>query len=574
MKETPVSCLTSLSEERREDFWASLALRYTKGIGFRTAKRLLVEYGSASAAMKDIKGWSSRASVSARVVQAVLGNGWRETARKEWDHAAQVACDVLLWSDSAYPDLLREIPDPPLFLYYKGDASLLKNPSIGVVGSRRCSQEGIETTKILSKTLSASGVTTVSGLARGIDSVAHTNALTAWGSTVAVLGTGISHVYPPENRDLFFDVAENGIIVTEFPPNMPPEGRNFPLRNRIISGLSLGVLVVEATPKSGSLITARHALEQGREVFAVPGRMQSRTSSGCHDLIRQGATAVFSCDDILVSIAPLLGISLDGLNRTKDIGVVASSAQPSAVEPVPVLAAEKVSETVVSVGEVSSVSQASNAEAVLCTSDGGSNEIESLGLPNSSRQCEGDKSCEASALISEIELHSEGFSSEEEQGNPESFTDAVERELSIEEQLQAIPEVIEIPITAHLSGTAPNADCSVGCTGESAGSSLLAEAISSTESRQLGHTIMQESAPVAPSVRVYADILPLEEKVVDSSLPLEEQIVLLLAGEESVHIDVLSRMLHVSASQISTALLMLEVSGLVRQLPGMKYTKI
>jgi len=243
MNATPVSCLATLSEERREDFWASLALRYTAGIGFRTAKRLLVEYGSANAAMKDIKGWSARASISAKVVQAVLSNLWREQARKEWENAAQVACEVLLWSDPAYPELLREIPDPPLFLYYKGDASLLTNPSIGVVGSRRCSKDGIRTTEMLSRMLSASGVTTVSGLARGIDSVAHAHALSGWGSTVAVLGTGISHVYPPENRDLFFDVAERGVIVTEFPPNMPPEGRNFPLRNRIISGLSLGVLV-------------------------------------------------------------------------------------------------------------------------------------------------------------------------------------------------------------------------------------------------------------------------------------------------------------------------------------------
>lgn len=568
MSTTSVSCLNSLSEERREDFWASLALRYTKGIGFRTAKRLLVEYGSASAAMKDSKGWSSRVSVSARVVQAVLGNGWREAAHKEWNHAAQVACNVLLWSDPAYPDLLREIPDPPLFLYYKGDASLLKNPSIGVVGSRRCSQEGIETTKILSKTLSASGVTTVSGLARGIDSVAHTNALTAWGSTVAVLGTGISHVYPPENRDLFFDVAEHGVIVTEFPPNMPPEGRNFPLRNRIISGLSLGVLVVEATPKSGSLITARHALEQGREVFAVPGRMQSRVSSGCHDLIRQGATAVFSCDDILVSIAPLLGVCLDGLNRMGNVSSVTSSVQPSAVDPVPVLTNEDFSEVAPLVEGASSCTQAAYAESV----DGGDSATTHLDVLNRFRPCEIGDDCQSSLPVVEGYSHSESSRGDENQGDPQFFAGTDERELSIEEQLRAIPEVIEIPLATHLRNAGVTADFSAGRNGASHTSVVPVDSTSCAESRQLEQD-MQESTVGISHVRVYTDILPLEEKVIDLSLPLEEQIILLLAGEESVHIDVLSRMLHVSASQVSTALLMLEVSGVVRQLPGMKYTK-
>ena len=195
---------------------------------------------------------------------------------KEWEHAGKISCELVLWGDKSYPQLLKEIPDPPLFLYCKGDSSLFANPSIGVVGSRNCSRDGIKTTEVLSRTLSASGVTTVSGLARGIDSVAHRHALESWGSTIAVLGTGISHVYPPENEELFFSISEKGLVISEFPPNAPPEGKNFPMRNRIISGLSLGVLVVEAKPRSGSLITARHALEQGREVFAVPGKAQAR----------------------------------------------------------------------------------------------------------------------------------------------------------------------------------------------------------------------------------------------------------------------------------------------------------
>lgn len=555
MNATPVSCLATLSEDRREDFWASLALRYTAGIGFRTAKRLLVEYGSANAAMKDIKGWSARASISAKVVQAVLSNQWREQARKEWENAAQVACEVLLWSDPMYPDLLREIPDPPLFLYYKGDVSLLTNPSIGVVGSRRCSKDGIRTTEMLSRTLSASGVTTVSGLARGIDSVAHAHALSGWGSTVAVLGTGISHVYPPENRDLFFDVADRGIIVTEFPPNMPPEGRNFPLRNRIISGLSLGVLVIEAVPKSGSLITARHALEQGREVFAVPGRMQARSSSGCHDLIRQGATAVFSCDDILVSIAPLLGISLDNFTRTGNISTSVSSAQPSVVSPMPDVPESDAADVVCVGVEPHQVDEESDDEEAAKPKEHTKfEEIAKFEETTPSEETEKVEEC-----IQPVESTFDEPYPVESDCNKQ----VTEREMSIEEQLQAIPEVIEIPLSAPvLDDESANKDMGSG--------------ESDFNNEKTDSVLNSEDDVVLPKAKlwVHSDILPLEEKVIDPDAPLDDRIILLLAGEESVHIDVLSRMLSVPASQISTALLMLEVAGIVRQLPGMKYAKV
>ncbi|SHI79928.1 DNA-processing protein DprA [Halodesulfovibrio aestuarii] len=560
MNATPVSCLATLSEDRREDFWASLALRYTAGIGFRTAKRLLVEYGSANAAMNDIKGWSARASISAKVVEAVLSNRWREQAKKEWENAAQVACEVLLWSDPAYPELLREIPDPPLFLYYKGDLSLLKNPAIGVVGSRRCSKDGIRTAEVLSRTLSACGVTTISGLARGIDAVAHTHALSGWGSTVAVLGTGISHIYPPENSDLFFGIAERGILVTEFPPNMPPEGRNFPLRNRIISGLSLGVLVIEAMPKSGSLITARHALEQGREVFAVPGRMQSRASSGCHDLIRQGATAVFSCDDILVSIAPLLGISLDNFTRTGNVASVRSSVQPSAVAPMPDFPESVTTTGVAAVGaETDSVNAPVETEqptnSASSTRHDSATFAESENIPD-------EFSTEHGVSDDTVELVNSAVHSSDVE--PEET--AAEHELSIEEQLQAIPEVIEIPLTNSVDGASSASGLVSGEPGSDHHERGSAFAINKAD----------EDGVVLPkpTLRVHADILPLEEKVIDPNAPLDEQIVLLLTGEESVHIDVLSRMTSVPVSQISTALLMLEVSGQVRKLPGMKYAKV
>jgi DNA protecting protein DprA len=549
MNAPPVSCLATLSEDRREDFWASLALRYTAGIGFRTAKRLLVEYGSANAAMKDIKGWSARASISAKVVQAVLSNQWREQARKEWENAAQVACEVLLWSDPMYPDLLREIPDPPLFLYYKGDVSLLTNPSIGVVGSRRCSKDGIRTTEMLSRTLSASGVTTVSGLARGIDSVAHAHALSGWGSTVAVLGTGISHVYPPENRDLFFDVAERGIIVTEFPPNMPPEGRNFPLRNRIISGLSLGVLVIEAAPKSGSLITARHALEQGREVFAVPGRMQARSSSGCHDLIRQGATAVFACDDILVSIAPLLGISLDNFTRTGNISTTSSSKQLSAVAPMPEVPETETADVVCVGVEPHDVDENRDVDETA--------KLEKIIKP------EKNIKLEDIVKLEESTQPAESIFDESDPAAPDCNEQVMERELSIEEQLRAIPEVIEIPLTAPIAGD------DSGITGAASHELNLSTVNADSVSSSKNDVVLPKA-----KLWVHSDILPLDEKVIDPDAPLDDRIILLLTGEESVHIDVLSRMLSVPASQISTALLMLEVAGIVRQVPGMKYAKV
>lgn len=519
--------------------------------------------------MKDIKGWSARASISAKVVEAVLSNRWREQARKEWENAAQVACEVLLWSDPAYPELLREIPDPPLFLYYKGDASLLTNPAIGVVGSRRCSNDGIRTTEVLSKTLSASGVTTVSGLARGIDAVAHAHAISGWGSTVAVLGTGISHVYPPENRDLFFDVAERGVIVTEFPPNMPPEGRNFPLRNRIISGLSLGVLVIEAMPKSGSLITARHALEQGREVFAVPGRMQSRASSGCHDLIRQGATAVFSCDDILVSIAPLLGISLDNFTRTGDTASVTSSVQPSAVAPMP-----EFPEQDAATMEIADVGAGSEPASVAVEAEQTLRHESSIS-PEDVSSDESEKASDESMRSNEVEAPDETVepdNSEVQSGDFEPEESAAERELSIEEQLRAIPEVIEIPLTTSVADSELEATELVSDAYEP--NNITSDKCGSESGSEANQDVEEKMIVPKPKLRVHADILPLEEKVIDHDAPLDEQIILLLTGEESVHIDVLSRMLSVPASQISTALLMLEVGGIVRQVPGMKYTKI
>jgi DNA processing protein len=206
---------------------------------------------------------------------------------------------VVTIDDDAYPPLLREIPDPPLVLHFRGDISLLAQPSIAIVGSRRASPYAINVAQQLATQLASAGLVVVSGLARGIDTAAHRAALDSSAKTIAVLGTGIDLTYPPANRRLFDRIAGEGLIVTEFAPGTPPRRENFPIRNRVISGLTAGTVIVEATSRSGSLITARMAAEQNREVFAVPGSIFSAGSEGTHRLIQYGAKLVHDANDVL-----------------------------------------------------------------------------------------------------------------------------------------------------------------------------------------------------------------------------------------------------------------------------------
>lgn len=201
--------------------------------------------------------------------------------------------------DNQYPVLLREIPDAPIALFVTGNPEVLNTHQIGIVGSRNPTAGGRKTAKLLATQLSGLGITITSGLALGIDYCSHTGALDANGLTIAVLGNGLDRIYPARHKDIAGRIAANGAIVSEFPPGVPPLPANFPRRNRIISGLSLGVLVVEAAMRSGSLITARYALEQGREVFAVPGSIYNPLAKGCHHLIRQGAKLVESIQDVV-----------------------------------------------------------------------------------------------------------------------------------------------------------------------------------------------------------------------------------------------------------------------------------
>ena len=212
---------------------------------------------------------------------------------------AELRESVLTLADPEYPPMLKAIVDPPLVLHFRGDLSLLVRPSLAIVGSRRASPYGINAAAHLARRLAPAGLAIVSGLARGVDTAAHEAALDAGCTTIAVLGTGIDVVYPRSNARLFRRIAEKGVVVTEFPPGAPPKKEHFPIRNRIISGLSQGTVIVEATARSGSLITARMAAEQGREVFAVPGSIFSERTEGTHRLIQYGAKLVHEADDVL-----------------------------------------------------------------------------------------------------------------------------------------------------------------------------------------------------------------------------------------------------------------------------------
>ena len=206
---------------------------------------------------------------------------------------------VVTLVDEAYPAMLKEIIDPPLVLHVRGDVSLLARPSLAIVGSRRASPYGINAAQHLARQLAGTGLTIVSGMARGIDAASHYATLDAGGKTIAVLGTGIDVVYPRSNTRLFRRIESEGLVVSEFPPGTPPKPEHFPIRNRVISGLTYGTVIVEATRRSGSLITARMAAEQGREVFAVPGSIFSAGSEGTHRLVQYGAKLVHDANDVL-----------------------------------------------------------------------------------------------------------------------------------------------------------------------------------------------------------------------------------------------------------------------------------
>lgn len=282
-----------------------IALNMTPGVGPRVAARLLERFGSAEGVFGALRGELERLRLRPETIESILRRDQLEAAGEELERVKALGADVLILDDGTYPALLRETPDPPITLYVRGawDACL-DAPCVAMVGSRRASTYGQNVASMLARDLANRGVTVVSGLARGIDAAAHRGALEAGGRTVAVLGTGIDDVYPREYKKLAAEMLERGgALVSQFPLGTPPVSENFPYRNRIISGLSLGTVVVEAAENSGSLITARLALEQGREVFAVPGQITSRNSFGTNYLIKSaGAKLVQAWQDIAAEL--------------------------------------------------------------------------------------------------------------------------------------------------------------------------------------------------------------------------------------------------------------------------------
>lgn len=279
---------------------AWLRLLLTPGIGRRAARSLLAACGlpqhvftAGSAALEAIVG-------SAAAALHDEPEGWAEMVRatEQWLSEGPARSIVTL-GDEAYPPLLLQTADPPLLLWAQGRIGLLQATSIAIVGSRNPSPQGGDNASDFARHFSQNGLTVVSGMAAGIDGAAHEGGLAGPGSTVAVVGTGLDRVYPRQHRELAHRIAEQGLLISEFPLGTPPLAENFPQRNRIIAGLSLGTLVVEAAVQSGSLITARLAAEMGREVFAIPGSIHAPQARGCHALIKQGAKLVESADDVL-----------------------------------------------------------------------------------------------------------------------------------------------------------------------------------------------------------------------------------------------------------------------------------
>ncbi len=290
-----------------ERYRSWLALKRVAGVGNVLYRRLLDQFKTPDAVFRAGEEALLRVEgVSPGLAQNICSFAGFDPVDLEIEKLTGSGILLLTLHDPDYPPLLAAIYDPPPFLYVKGDPRTPHPYPIAVVGSRRASPYGMAVAERLSRELAEQGITIVSGFARGIDAIAHRAALAAGGRTIAVLGTGIDRIYPPEHRALFDEIAEEGLILSEFPLGAPPDANHFPQRNRVISGLSVGCLVVEATLESGSLITARSALEQGREVFAVPGQIFSETSAGTHQLIRSGAKLVEGIEDILEEILPQL----------------------------------------------------------------------------------------------------------------------------------------------------------------------------------------------------------------------------------------------------------------------------
>jgi DNA processing protein len=281
-----------------------LALKMTPGLGTRTAGQLVQKLRTPEAIFRASVTELEGHGLARSIAQSIASGCAFEDAADQQNKLAEFGSQIIPITDPRYPQRLREIYDPPVLLFARGRVELLDTLMIAVVGTRRPSHYGVAATEKLSADLATAGLTIVSGMARGIDTAAHKSALGVDGATVAVFGCGVDLVYPAENRKLAATLAEKGLVLSEFPMGAPPYPQNFPIRNRVVSGMSIGVLVVEGAQYSGSAITARLAMDQQREVFAVPGNITNKMSWGPNLLIKQGAKLVQEWNDVVVELTP------------------------------------------------------------------------------------------------------------------------------------------------------------------------------------------------------------------------------------------------------------------------------
>ena len=290
------------SEQLRQHLWLAMV----PGVGPLMQRRLLAQYGSPHSVLGASRSeLQSVQGVGPKLAEAIAQARTQIDVDEQIQIARDNRIDILLESHDEYPPLLQEIPDPPAVLFTRGKLLAADRLAVAIVGTRHASRYGVQQAGRLATSLANAGITVVSGMARGIDTAAHRAALSAGGRTIAVLAGGVLKPYPPENAALAEEIATQGTVLSEAAPYAPPTSGMFPQRNRIISGLTVGTIVVEAADRSGALITARHAWEQNREVFAVPGPVDSRLSNGPHRLIRDGAKLVSSIDDVLEELGPL-----------------------------------------------------------------------------------------------------------------------------------------------------------------------------------------------------------------------------------------------------------------------------
>lgn len=321
-----------MAQPTDDDLLDSLRLAMTPGLGPRTTQQLLDAFGSPRGILDaSVKQWQAVEGIGPKIATNLAASASGNAAETELKRCRDHNITILLLGFDGYPQQLAETPDPPPLLYCRGELQERDTLAIGIVGSRSPTLYGKQQAERFGRELARAGVTVVSGLARGIDAAAHRGALNAGGRTIAVIAPGLTKLYPPEHVDLARDIVASGAVLTESPLDREPSRGLFPQRNRIISGVSCGVFLVEAARNSGALHTARHAMEQNREVFALPGRVTDLTAVGCLDLIRDGATLVRDIDDLLQALGPLKSaIHVDSTAPAKQkLATVAGEQMPT-----------------------------------------------------------------------------------------------------------------------------------------------------------------------------------------------------------------------------------------------------